>query len=180
MVAGSSAPESRGGTDIPVGSGTPSERGEGIARAREWGSLAGRRAAPGQDAGRRELAGRAVRAHPVPHLLPAFGARPDALMEVQTFGGGRRCRGWAGPRRVRLRIYKKPAREPIDGPPPPRPARRGLIWPRAANGRRPRRFKGLAAQSAEPPCATLQALFMLRGDFPSQETYSRPSFREFK
>lgn len=88
-------------------------------------------------------------------------------MEVQTFGGGRRCRGWAGARRVRLRIYKKLAREPIDDPPPPRPARRGLIWPRAANGLRPRRFKGLAAQSAAPPCARLQALFMPRGDFPS-------------
>ena len=37
MVAGSGARESRCGTGIPVGSGTPWEREEGTARARESG-----------------------------------------------------------------------------------------------------------------------------------------------
>ena len=116
----------------------------------------------------------------VPHPLPAFGASPAALMEVQTFGGGRRCRRWAGARGAWLRIYRKQAREPIVGPPPPRRARLSLIWPLAANGQRPRHFKGRAAQSAAPPSAALEALFMPRGDFLSPETSSSSSLREFK
>lgn len=54
----------------------------------------------------------------------APAARPAALMEVQTFGGGRRCRGWAGARRARPGIYMKQARERIVGPRAPQPAGR--------------------------------------------------------
>lgn len=48
-----------------------------------------------------------------------------------------------------------------------------------ANGRRGLSFKRACGPIRRAPCATLQALFMPRGDFPSQETYSRPSLREF-
>lgn len=37
-------------------------------------------------------------------LLPARRVRPAALMEVQTFGGGRRCRDWAGVSWVDLQL----------------------------------------------------------------------------
>lgn len=50
------------------------------------------------------------------------------------------------------------------GPPPRQPARRGLIWPRAANGQRPPHFKGRAAQSAEPP-PPRPRLYLCRGRF---------------
>ena len=61
------------------------------------------------------------------------------------------------------------------GPPPRQPARRGLIWPRAANGQRPPHFKGRAAQSAEPPSAAAAALFMPGAIFsPRRPTLGAP------
>lgn len=88
---------------------------------------------------------------------PSPRVRPAALMEVQTFGGGRGCRDCA-----RRFPYRKRALEPIVGPQPPGPPGQSDMaahrqWAAA------RYFKGCPAQSAAPPCEATSAVFMGRG-----------------
>lgn len=101
--------------------------------------------------------------------------RPAALMEVQTFGGGRGCRDCA-----RRFPYRKRALEPIVGPQPPGPPGRSDMAAHRQWAAAPY-FKGCPAQSAAPPCEATSAVFMGRGPiFSPLETYSCRALREFK
>lgn len=152
---------------------TPAGSGCACRARRELGSVVGGPATPRSRAGRGEL--RRPAPPTSPDRLRDDRVRPAALMEVQTFGGGRGCRGWAGRAGRTSDLHETGAREPIVGPrPAARP--RGLIWPRAANGQRPPHFKGRAAQSAAPPSAAGAALFMEWGPifFPQRPTLVAP------